>query len=78
MAHSANATPACNLVAIDVAPYGNADLVETTNGKRPRFKLANSAADFSRLLDFLSGLPGAAESASSRPVIITVPSHIGC
>ena len=49
MADSTNATPACNLVAIDVARYGNAVLVETTNGKRHRFKMVNSAADFSRL-----------------------------
>jgi transposase len=59
MADSTNATPACNLVAIDVARYGNAVLVETTNGKRHRFKMVNSAADFSRLIDFLRGLPGA-------------------
>ena len=58
MADSANATPACNLVAIDVARYGNAVLVETTNGKRHRFKMANNAADFSRLVGFLGGLPG--------------------
>jgi transposase len=58
MADNANATPACNLVAIDVARYANAVLVETTNGKRHRFKMANSAADFSRLLGFLRALPG--------------------
>ena len=58
MSDDANATPACNLVAIDVARYGNAVLVESANGKRHRFKMANSAADFSRLLGFLGGLPG--------------------
>ena len=59
MADSANTSPACNLVAIDVGRYGNAVLVETATGKRHRFKMANNAADFSRLLDFLRGLPGA-------------------
>ena len=58
MADRADPTPACNLVAIDIARYGNAVLVETTSGKRHRFKMANSAADFSRLLSFLHGLPG--------------------
>ncbi len=43
MADSANATAACNLVAIDVARYGDAVLVETTNGKRHPFKMANNA-----------------------------------
>jgi len=78
MADSTNATPACNLVAIDVARYGNAVLVETTNGKRHRFKMVNSAADFSRLIDFLRGLPGACRAASSQPVTITVRLRIDC
>ncbi len=53
MADLANPTPACNLVAIDIARYWNAVLVETPGGKRHRFKMANTAADFDRLLTFL-------------------------
>ncbi len=58
MADPANATPACNLVAIDIGRYGNAVLIEATSGKRHRFKMANTAADFARLLNFLRTLPG--------------------
>ena len=58
MADAANATPACNLVAIDIGRYGNAVLIEATSGKRHRFKMANTAADFGRLLNFLRTLPG--------------------
>lgn len=50
MADRAYASPACNLVAIDVGRYGNAVLVETATGKRHQFKMANNPADFSRLL----------------------------
>ena len=58
MADPANATPACNLVAIDIGRYANAVLIEATSGKRHRFKMANTAADFGRLLNFLRTLPG--------------------
>jgi transposase len=58
MADAKNATPALNLVAIDVARYWNAVLVETPSGKRHRFKMANIAADFDRFLNFLHALPG--------------------
>jgi hypothetical protein len=44
------------VVAIDIRRYGNVVLVETTSGKRHGFKMANSAADFSRLLKFLGPL----------------------
>lgn len=58
MADLANPTPACNLVAIDIARYWNAILVETPGGKRHGFKMANTVADFDRLLTFLRKLPG--------------------
>ncbi len=58
MADLQKSTPAYNLVAIDIARYSNAVLVETGAGKRHRFRMANTAADFERLLSFLRGLPG--------------------
>lgn len=58
MADPINATPADNLVAIDIARYWNAVLIETPAGKRHRFKMANTAADFDRLVKFLHALPG--------------------
>jgi transposase len=58
MAEQGNGIPGRNLVAIDVARYWNAVLVETAAGKRHRFKMANTAADFGRLLDLLESLPG--------------------
>jgi hypothetical protein len=58
MADLANATPACNLVAIDIGRYSNAVLIEAASGKRHRFKMANTAADFDRLLNFFGSLPG--------------------
>ena len=36
MADSTNANAACNLVAIDIARYSNAVLIETAVGKRHR------------------------------------------
>ena len=50
--------PGCNLVAIDIARYWNAVSVETSVGKRHRFRMANIAADFDRLLRFDLILPG--------------------
>lgn len=63
MADATNATPDCNLVAIDIARYSNAVLIETTTGKRHRFRMANTAPDFNRLLQFLHGLPGTSRVA---------------
>lgn len=56
MADSVNATPALNLVAIDVARYWNYVLIETAAGKLHRFKMGNTAADFDRLVGFLASL----------------------
>ncbi len=45
-------------VAIDVARYCNAVLVETSSAQRYRFRMTNSAADMQRLVDFLHSLGG--------------------
>lgn len=58
MADVTHATPELNLVAIDIARYWNYVLVEAAGGKRHRFKMANTAADFDQLQDFLGSLPG--------------------
>jgi transposase len=58
MADMTHATPVLNLVAIDIARYWNYVLVETAAGKRHRFKMENTAADFDRLISFLQSLPG--------------------
>jgi|GEM_PF-2938396 len=58
MADVANPTPAFNPVAIDIARYWDAVLVETAGDKRQRFKMANTAADFDRRLTYLRRLPG--------------------
>ncbi len=58
MADPANAAASINWVAIDIARYWNVFLVETAAVKRHRFKMANSAADFDRLVGFLRALPG--------------------
>jgi transposase len=58
MADTTNATTACHWVAIDVARYWNAVLIETASGQRHRFKMANAAEDFDRLTAFLDRLGG--------------------
>jgi hypothetical protein len=58
MAERANVIAGRNLVAIDVARYWNAVLIETAAGKRHRFKMANTAADFERLLNLIGQLSG--------------------
>lgn len=58
MADITNATPALNLVAIDIARYWNYVLLETAAGKFHRFKMGNTAADFDRLIRFLQSLSG--------------------
>lgn len=47
-----------NWVAIDIARYWNAVLVETAAGKRHRFRMRNTAQDFDRLVSFIRALPG--------------------
>lgn len=58
MADTLHATPALNLVAIDIARYWNYVLAETSAGKRQRFKMGNTAADFDRLIAYLKTLSG--------------------
>lgn len=58
MADTNHPIAALNWVAIDVARYWNAVLVETASGQRHRFRMTNSAADMQRLIDFLRGLGG--------------------
>jgi transposase len=58
MADLLEGTLSLNLVAIDIARYSNAVLIELPGGKRQRFRMTNSAADFDRLLDYLQVLPG--------------------
>jgi transposase len=50
-------------VAIDVARYWNAVLIETASGKRHRFRMANSAEEFDRLIEFLHKLGGRCRAA---------------
>ena len=45
-------------VAIDVARYCNAVLVETSSAQRYLFRMSNSGADMQRLIDFLHSLGG--------------------
>jgi transposase len=52
-----------NWVAIDVARYWNAVLIETAAGQRQQFKMANSAEDFDRLLTFIGKLQGRTRAA---------------
>ncbi|WP_175742545.1 hypothetical protein [Burkholderia ambifaria] len=47
-----------NLVAIDIARYSNAVLIESSDGKRQRFRMTDNASDFDRLLSYLQALPG--------------------
>lgn len=58
MADTNHPIAALHWVAIDVARYWNAVLVETASGQRHRFRMSNSAADMQRLIDFLCGLGG--------------------
>ena len=58
MADTTDATTACNWIAIDVARYWNAVLIETAPGQRHRFKMANTVEDLDRLIEFIGGLGG--------------------
>lgn len=63
MADNMDATAPCHWVAIDVARYWNAVLIETASGQRHRFRMANAAEDFDRLIEFLNGLGGRIRAA---------------
>ena len=63
MTDIATSSQSLNWVAIDVARYSNAVLVETASGQKHRFRMSNSAADMQRLIDFLQGLGGSCRVA---------------
>ena len=63
MADIANIKSELHWVAIDVARYWNAVLIETADGQRHRFKMANTAVDFDRLIAFIKGLGGNCRAA---------------
>lgn len=52
------ARPCLNWVAIDIARYSNAVLIETASGQKHRFRMSNSAVDMQRLVEFLGSLGG--------------------
>ena len=63
MADAIDVTSPLHWIAIDIARYWNAVLIETASGQRHRFKMANSAADFDRLIGFITYLGGRARAA---------------
>ena len=58
MADVIDTTVKTNLLAIDIARRWNAVMVETLDGQRRRFKMANTAQDFDALIDFIKGIGG--------------------
>ena len=56
MADTTDATTACHWIAIDVARYWNAVLIETAAGQHHRFRMANTAEDHDRLIAYVLGL----------------------
>ena len=63
MADTSDITTAVHFLAIDVARQWNAVLIETATGTRHRFKMANSAQDFERLIQFIRNLGGRCRGA---------------
>ncbi len=63
MADTYDSTTAVHFLAIDVAKQWNAVLIETATGTRHRFKMANSAQDFERLIQFIRNLGGRCRGA---------------
>ena len=57
MADHLNNKPYGAWIAIDIAKDFNAVLSETNEGKRQHFRMANSAQDHDRFIDFLKSLP---------------------
>ena len=78
MAEQGNGIPGRNLVAIDVARYRNAVLVETAAGKRHRFKMANTAVISDDCSTFWRASLGHVRSAWNPPGTITVRLPTGC
>lgn len=50
-------TPATTYVAIDIAKRSHAVLIETTDGKQKRFRMASTHEDHQRLVDLLHACP---------------------
>lgn len=63
MADTTDATRPLHWLAIDVGRYWNAVLIETATGQRHRFKMANKAEDFDRLVGFVRDLGGRVRAA---------------
>ncbi|KKB60842.1 transposase [Robbsia andropogonis] len=63
MADTSNTTTDVHFLAIDVAKQWNAVLIETATGMKHRFKMANSAQDFDRLIQFIQSLGGRCKGA---------------
>ena len=78
MAGIANGKSELYWVAIDVARNWSAVLIETADGQRHRFKMANTAVDFARLIAFIKGLGGrwlslrSKRACSSRACALTI------
>jgi hypothetical protein len=53
MANQADRTPACVLVAIDIAKLWNAAIIEYPDGKRQRFQFKHTHEDYDRLVRLL-------------------------
>jgi hypothetical protein len=67
MTDTSDITTAVHLLAIDVAKQWNVVLIETASGTRHRFKMANSAQDFERLIQFIESLGGRCRFRSESP-----------
>lgn len=65
MADAMDAATKPHLLAIDVAKQWNAALIELAHGQQRRFKMANSAQDFERLIPFIQSPPGSFALSSS-------------
>lgn len=63
IADTSDVTTAVHFLAIDVAKQWNAVLIETASGTRHRFKMANPAQDFERLIQFIQSLGGRCRAA---------------
>ncbi len=57
MTDQAKNKPYCSWIAIDIAKDFNVVMIETADGKRRRFRMANSGKDYERLIEVLHALP---------------------
>ena len=63
MADTTDVTTQTHWLAIDIAKHWHAVLIETAAGARHRFKMANTAQDYERLIRFIEGLGGRCRAA---------------